>query len=55
LLGALFPIVANRVKKLRIPAWVFFSVKHFGTGVIIATAFIHVSYPNLLSLVDFRS
>jgi solute carrier family 39 (zinc transporter), member 1/2/3 len=41
-LGALFPIVAARVKRLRIPQWVFFSVKHFGTGVIIATAFIHV-------------
>lgn len=46
--GALFPIVAARVKRLRIPTWVFFSVKHFGTGVIIATAFIHV--PNPISL-----
>jgi solute carrier family 39 (zinc transporter), member 1/2/3 len=41
--GVLFPIAANRARALRIPSWVFFSVKHFGTGVIIATAFIHVT------------
>ena len=44
LLGALFPVVANRSKRIRIPSWVLFSIKHFGTGVIIATAFIHVKY-----------
>jgi solute carrier family 39 (zinc transporter), member 1/2/3 len=44
--GALFPILAKRSPRLRIPSWVFFSVKHFGTGVIIATAFIHV-FPSL--------
>jgi hypothetical protein len=42
--GVLFPIVANRTRVLRVPPLVFFSVKHFGTGVIIATAFIHVYF-----------
>ena len=44
MLGVLFPIIAKRARSLRIPSWIFFSVKHFGTGVIIATAFIHVLF-----------
>jgi hypothetical protein len=42
-IGALFPVFANRNKGLGIPGWVFFFVKFFGSGVIVATAFIHVS------------
>jgi solute carrier family 39 (zinc transporter), member 1/2/3 len=42
LLGAIFPVIANRYKSLGVPDWAFFIAKYFGSGVIIATAFIHV-------------
>jgi hypothetical protein len=42
-LGAGFPLAAKKFKGLRIPPRVFFFCKHFGTGVLIATAFVHVS------------
>lgn len=41
--GALFPVFANRHRSIGVPDWVFFFVKYFGSGVIVATAFIHVS------------
>ena len=41
--GAGFPILAKRIKWLKIPPRVFFISKHFGTGVLVATAFVHVS------------
>ncbi|KAE9972062.1 hypothetical protein BLS_004202 [Venturia inaequalis] len=41
-LGAGFPLAAKRFKGLRIPPRVFFFCKHFGTGVLIATAFVHL-------------
>ncbi|KAF2744562.1 Zinc/iron permease [Sporormia fimetaria CBS 119925] len=41
-LGCGFPVVAKKVKSLRIPPKVFFFCKHFGTGVLIATAFVHL-------------
>ncbi|ERF68041.1 hypothetical protein EPUS_06431 [Endocarpon pusillum Z07020] len=44
-LGALFPIFANRHRNLGVPDWVFFFVKFFGSGVIVATAFIHLLAP----------
>lgn len=37
-----FPVLASRVPGLRMPADFFFSVRHFGTGVLIATAFCHL-------------
>ena len=40
--GAWFPVFANRHKGIGVPQWAFFAVKYFGSGVIIATAFIHV-------------
>lgn len=40
--GALFPIIATRHPRLRVPGWAFMFTKYFGSGVIIATAFIHV-------------
>jgi hypothetical protein len=43
--GAGFPVVAKKVKWMKIPPPVFFFCKHFGTGVLIATAFVHVSIP----------
>ncbi|OGE54677.1 hypothetical protein PENARI_c005G08948 [Penicillium arizonense] len=43
--GAVFPVVAARFGGSRIPSWVFFIAKYFGSGVIIATAFIHLLGP----------
>lgn len=40
--GALFPILAKNNPGLRIPPGVFFFSKYFGSGVIVATGFIHV-------------
>lgn len=37
-----FPILAVRFPGLRIPAPFFFAIRHFGTGVLIATAFVHL-------------
>ncbi len=42
-LGAWFPVFAARHKKTGVPSWAFFIAKYFGSGVIVATAFIHVS------------
>ncbi|KAK4153088.1 Zinc/iron permease [Chaetomidium leptoderma] len=40
--GAGFPVVAKKVKWVKVPAKTFFICKHFGTGVLIATAFVHL-------------
>ncbi|KAF2280503.1 Zinc/iron permease [Westerdykella ornata] len=40
--GCGFPVVAKKIKSLHIPPKVFFFCKHFGTGVLIATAFVHL-------------
>ncbi|KAF2016480.1 Zinc/iron permease [Aaosphaeria arxii CBS 175.79] len=40
--GAGFPVVAKKVKWMKIPPKIFFFCKHFGTGVLIATAFVHL-------------
>ncbi|OJD14412.1 hypothetical protein AJ78_05237 [Emergomyces pasteurianus Ep9510] len=37
-----FPLVAIKVPFLRIPGWFLFVARHFGTGVLIATAFVHL-------------
>ncbi|KIP07847.1 hypothetical protein PHLGIDRAFT_105108 [Phlebiopsis gigantea 11061_1 CR5-6] len=37
-----FPALSKRAKFLRIPSIVFFLGKHFGTGVILSTAFVHL-------------
>lgn len=44
--GAGFPVVAKKVKWMKIPPKIFFFCKHFGTGVLIATAFVHVRAAN---------
>ncbi|POR36133.1 Uncharacterized protein TPAR_03672 [Tolypocladium paradoxum] len=49
-LGCAFPIVAARVPGLRIPRRFFFAVRHFGTGVLIATAFVHLLPTAFVSL-----
>ena len=52
--GALFPVFANRHKNIGVPDWVFFVTKFFGSGVIVATAFIHVSDHSFLHLLGGR-
>ncbi|PVH94952.1 low-affinity zinc ion transporter-like protein [Periconia macrospinosa] len=44
-LGAVFPVFARRNKNIGVPEWAFFIAKYFGSGVIIATAFIHLLAP----------
>ncbi|KAK0357222.1 low-affinity Zn(2+) transporter zrt2 [Friedmanniomyces endolithicus] len=44
-LGAWFPVYASRHKGVAIPGWAFFIAKYFGSGVIVATAFIHLLAP----------
>lgn len=41
----LFPVVATRIRRLRIPVYVYLFARYFGAGVIIATAFIHLLDP----------
>ncbi|KAF4610702.1 hypothetical protein D9613_006917 [Agrocybe pediades] len=48
--GALFPILARRSKWLHVPKSVFDFAKYFGSGVIIATAFIHLLEPGIEAL-----
>lgn len=44
--GALFPVFARRFGgRGGVPGWTFFIAKYFGSGVIIATAFIHLLAP----------
>ncbi|KAF2440375.1 putative Low-affinity zinc transporter of the plasma membrane [Karstenula rhodostoma CBS 690.94] len=43
--GAVFPVFARRNRQLGIPESLFFIAKYFGSGVIIATAFIHLLAP----------
>ncbi|KAL9125001.1 MAG: hypothetical protein Q9217_005736 [Psora testacea] len=44
-LGACFPVFAARHRGVGVPEWAFFIAKYFGSGVIIATAFIHLLAP----------
>jgi zinc transporter 1/2/3 len=43
--GAIFPTFAKRSQSKLVPSWVFFVAKYFGSGVIVATAFIHLLAP----------
>lgn len=49
-LACAFPILATKFPGLRIPARFFFAVRHFGTGVLIATAFVHLLPTAFISL-----
>ncbi|OJD28182.1 hypothetical protein ACJ73_00419 [Blastomyces percursus] len=50
-LGALFPVwarpgaVSGGKRRINVPPWAFFVSKYFGSGVIVATAFIHLLAP----------
>lgn len=43
--GAVFPVFAQQFRSSGVPRWMFFIAKYFGSGVIIATAFIHLLAP----------
>lgn len=47
-----FPIMAVKFPGLKIPGRFFFAVRHFGTGVLIATAFVHLLPTAFISLGD---
>lgn len=43
--GAFFPLLSSRYSFIRLPDACFFIAKYFGSGVIVATAFIHLLQP----------
>ncbi|KAL9597082.1 MAG: hypothetical protein Q9219_005365 [cf. Caloplaca sp. 3 TL-2023] len=47
-----FPIIARRFPRLPIPHYFLFISRHFGTGVLIATAFVHLLPTAFVSLTD---
>ncbi|KAL9107923.1 MAG: hypothetical protein Q9227_007245 [Pyrenula ochraceoflavens] len=51
-LGAVFPVYAERHRGVGVPEWAFFIAKYFGSGVIVATAFIHLLAPANDALTD---
>ena len=51
-LGVFFPILASKYSFVRLPQICFFIAKFFGSGVIIATAFIHLLEPASEALGD---
>ncbi|KAM0287221.1 hypothetical protein ACHAQH_000535 [Verticillium albo-atrum] len=52
LLGALFPILVHRSSHIKAPPVLFFVLKFIGTGVIIATAWMHLLAPAAEQLGD---
>ncbi|KAL1991526.1 hypothetical protein VTN49DRAFT_4834 [Thermomyces lanuginosus] len=45
LIGGVLPVATKRMGNSGLPSWVYFIAKYFGSGVIIATAFIHLLAP----------
>lgn len=43
--ATLFPVAAKRIRRFRVPLYVYLFARYFGSGVIIATAFIHLLDP----------
>ncbi|CUS12170.1 unnamed protein product [Tuber aestivum] len=50
ILSCSFPLIVKRFPQLRAPRQFLFLSRHFGTGVLIATAFVHASYPENIML-----
>ncbi|KAH8879911.1 ZIP zinc/iron transport family [Thozetella sp. PMI_491] len=50
LIGALLPVILSRASKVRTPKAFYFIAKYFGTGVILATAFMHLLDPAIDAL-----
>jgi zinc transporter 1/2/3 len=51
-LSCSFPVLAIRFTRLRIPQNVLFVARHFGTGVLLATGFVHLLPTAFISLLD---
>jgi len=47
-----FPVLATKFSRLRIPPGFLFAARHFGTGVLIATAFVHLLPTAFITLGD---
>lgn len=43
--ATLFPVVTKRIPRLNIPMWAYDIARYFGSGVILATAFMHLLQP----------
>jgi len=52
LFASSLPTISKRVSYLRLPKIVFFIGKHFGTGVILSTAFVHLLQDSFRNLDD---
>ncbi|CCL98502.1 uncharacterized protein FIBRA_00500 [Fibroporia radiculosa] len=52
LFASSFPTLSRRIPGLRIPGVVFFIGKHFGTGVILSTAFVHLLQDSFEALLN---
>lgn len=50
--GSFFPLMCSRYSFLKMPPYLFFFCKYFGSGVIVATAFIHLLAPASDALSD---
>ncbi|KAB8233413.1 high-affinity Zn(2+) transporter ZRT1 [Aspergillus alliaceus] len=46
----LFPVIAKRAPRLKIPYHIYLFARYFGTGVIVATAFVHLLDPAYSSI-----
>ncbi|KAI5846912.1 Zinc/iron permease [Tricharina praecox] len=51
-LACSFPLVVKKAPQLRVPHYFLFLSRHFGTGVLIATAFVHLLPTAFTSLTD---
>lgn len=51
-LACSFPVIVRRFPKLPVPNYALFLSRHFGTGVLIATAFVHLLPTAYVSLTD---
>ncbi|KAK4227799.1 putative transporter [Podospora fimiseda] len=51
-LACAIPMIAKKFPIIRIPQPFFFAVRHFGTGVLLATAFVHLLPTAFISLGD---
>ncbi|RPA96193.1 Zinc/iron permease [Choiromyces venosus 120613-1] len=52
ILSCSFPLIVKRFPQLRVPRQFLFLSRHFGTGVLIATAFVHLLPTAFTSLTD---
>lgn len=46
----IFPLLSRSIKWVKMPLYVYLFAKHFGTGVIVSTAFVHLLDPAYLAI-----